>query len=282
MILVTGATGNVGRHAVSGLLRAGAKVRALTRTPGTARFPDGVAVAGGDLADPGSLEDALSGVDAVFLVWPTVSADHAAPATIDLIAEHARRIVYLSARGVPEDSRPDPGPIIGSHAAMEHRIERSGLEYTFLRPGGFATNTLMWAPQIRGTGVVRSFYGAAARPLIHERDIAAVGVAALTGDGHAGARYVLTGPQVLTQAEQVKVIGEAIGRALRWEELPPETARREMLEQGWAPSFADQILEAHAKMVTAPETVTCTVEEVTGRPATGFGEWAADHAADFR
>jgi uncharacterized protein YbjT (DUF2867 family) len=281
MILVTGATGNVGRHAVSLLLDRGADVRALTRDPGAADLPDGAEVVRGDLAEPSGLDAALDGIEAVFLVWPTLSADHAAPATLGAIAKHARRIVYLSARGVSDDIDADAG-ILGSHARIERLIERSGMEWTFLRPGGFATNTLMWAPQIRDTGVVRWFHGAAARPLIHERDIAAAGVGALTGAGHGGATYVLTGPRVLTQIEQAAVIGEAIGRPVRWEELPPRTARREMLAQGMPPAFADGILNAHARMVTSPESVTPTVERITGTAPATFGEWAADHANAFR
>ncbi|MGJ6968076.1 NAD(P)H-binding protein [Streptosporangium sp. G11] len=292
MILVTGATGKVGGQAVSQLLDAGVAVRALTRDPASTIFPKGVEVVRGDLADPATLDDALDGVESVFLVWPTLSADHAAPATIETIAKHARRIVYLSAHGVPDPAagvpEEDPNSILGSHALLERLIERSGLEWTFLRPGGFAANTLMWASQIRDTGTVRWLHGAASRALIHERDIAAAGVSVLTGTGtgtgtgHAGARYVLSGPEVLTQVEQVTAIGQAIGRPVRWEDLSPETALRELLDQGWPPAAAEEMVDAYAGMVTSPESVTSTVEELTGRPATPFRQWAADHADDFR
>jgi uncharacterized protein YbjT (DUF2867 family) len=281
MILVTGATGNVGRHAVAQLLDAGVAVRALTRDPASADLPTGVEIVGGDLADPASLHTALEGIESVFLVWPTLSADHAAPATISTIAEHARHIVYLSARGVSDEVEQDPGTILGSHARIERLIERSGPEWTFLRPGGFAVNTLMWASQIRDTGVVRWVHGKAARALIHERDIAAVGARALTGEGHGRAKYVLTGPETLTQIDQVRTIGEAIDRPARWEELAPKTARQEMVAQGWPASVAEAILDAHAQMVASPESVTSTVEKITGVPATSFHQWAIDHAHDF-
>ncbi|GGK62902.1 nucleotide-diphosphate-sugar epimerase [Sphaerisporangium melleum] len=281
MILVTGATGRVGRHAVAGLLEAGAEVRALARDPEAATLPDGAEVVRGDLSRPETLDAALAGVEAVFLVWPTLSADHAAPAVAGAIAERARHIVYLSARGVSPQAEAQGG-ILGSHALLERLIEESGVEWTFLRPGGFAANTLMWAPQIRQSGVVRWVHGAASRPLIHERDIAAVGVRALTGPGHAGARYELTGPQTLTQIEQVSLIGEAVGRPVRWEEMAPEAALQAMVEQGLPASAARGILDAHAALVTAPEPVTGTVERITGAPATPFRQWAADHAADFR
>lgn len=275
-ILVTGATGKVGRHVVFGLLDAGADFRALTRDPDAADLPDGVEVVRGDLSYPDTLEAALDGVDVVFLLWPT--ADDSAPAALDTIAKHARRVVYLSSAGVRDDLEQQADPINQSHADLERLVEHSGPEWTFLRPTGFATNTLGWAEQIRADGVVRWPYGEAARSLIHERDIAAVAVRALIEDGHDGARYVLTGPQALTQVEQVHAIGEAIGRTVVWEELP----REELVAAFGDASFADGALDAWAEFVTRPERVTSTVEEVTGRPARSFRRWATDHADDFR
>jgi uncharacterized protein YbjT (DUF2867 family) len=277
-ILVTGATGNVGRHVVSELAKAGADVRALTRSPDAAGLPAGVDVARGDLFRPATVAATLEGVDSVFLLWPATTLDGAAE-IVELIASHARRIVYLSAMaaGDQQDGQPE-----GFWAGVERLIRRTSLEWTFLRPTGFAANALMWADQIRSAGVVRWPYGAATRSLIHERDIAAVAVRALTGDEHAGAKYVLTGPQVLTQVQQVHAIGEAIGRPVRWEELSPEIARKELLAAWGDAAFVDIALGSWADMVTAPEPVTSTVEEVTGVPARTFGEWAADHADAFR
>jgi uncharacterized protein YbjT (DUF2867 family) len=278
MILVTGATGRVGGSVLSQLLDKGVEVRALVRDPRRAALPEGVEAVRGDLADPAGLGPALDGVDSVFLVWPTIAADHAAPATIAEIAKRARRVVYLSANGVSSDATEG---ILGSHATLERLIEDSGLEWTFLRPTGFAANTLGWAPQIRAEGVVRWVHGAARRALIHERDIAAVGVLALTEDGHAGARHVLTGPQAITQVEQAHTIGEAIGHPVRFEEVAPEVARRGILAD-LPPGVVDGILAAHAALVANPEQVTTTVERLTGRPARTFAEWAADHATDFK
>ena len=123
---------------------------------------------------------------------------------------------------------------------------------------------------------------AASRSLIHEADIAAVAVRALTNGGHAGARYVLTGPEVLTQAEQVQAIGDAIGAPLRFEEMPREAARQELLRAWGDLAMVDGALDAWAGMVTEPEPVTHTVEQVTGERARTFAAWAADHAGDFR
>ena len=140
-----------------------------------------------DLSVPDTLDACLDGVDAVFLVWPSLPTD-AAPAVLDAVTNHGRRIVFLSSLTVRDDLKQQTDPITAFHADIERLIERSGLVWTFLRCSGFATNTLMWAPQIRAGGVVRWPYGAAARSLIHERDIAAVAVRALTGEGMARRR----------------------------------------------------------------------------------------------
>ncbi len=273
MILVTGATGSVGRHVASQLLAESAAVRALVREPEAAGLPVGVEAVRGDLADPTSLDQALSGVDSVFLLWPFFSAEGAS-AVVEAIARSPRRVVYLSAEAAAEDPE-------SFWAVVERRIEESGLEWTFLRPTGFAKNTLGWADQVRA-GAVRGPYGQAARSLIHERDIAAVAVRALTEDGHVGKTYVLTGPATVTHAEQVRIIGEAIGRPVRWEEQSPADARPGLVEIFGDESFADGSLDTWAAFVTQPERVTATVEEVTGLPARSFSQWAVDHAADFR
>jgi len=276
MILVTGATGTVGRQTVSQLVDAGAEVRALTRHPDAARLAGDVDVVGGDLSDPSTLVPALNGLEAVFLVWPFTTVE-SAPAVLDTVERRTRRLVYLSSAG---GQQPDPVGLF--HADMEQLIEQSKLEWTFLRPSGFASNTLMWAGQIRGDGVVRWPYGAAARSLIHESDIAAVAVSALTGEGHIGAKYVVTGPELLTQADQVRRIGEAIGRPARWEDVPPEAVRDGLAAAFGDASFADHALDTWARFVEEPELVTSTVERVTGTPARTFREWASDHAGDFR
>ncbi len=277
VVLVTGATGKVGRHVVTGLLAAGAAVRAVTRDPAAARLPAGTEVVRGDLTDPGSLAAHLGGVHAAFLLWPGFSAAGAGP-LVDLLASRVPRIVYLSAMNVTDGRPPAENGVWGQ---VEDAITRTGAERTFLRAGGFAANTLVWADQIR-SGVVRWPYGRAARSLIHERDIAAVAVRALTSGGHAGATYVLTGPEAVTQADQARIIGEAIGRPVRWQDVPPEQAREHLLPVMGDPAVVDGALRYWASLVTEPEPVTRTVEEVTGVPARTFREWAADHAADFR
>jgi uncharacterized protein YbjT (DUF2867 family) len=262
---------------VSELAADGADVRALTRNPEAADLPPGVDVVRGDLFQLDTVAASLDGVESVFLLWPATTLDGAAE-VVKLIASQARRVVYLSAMAVRDDLAEQPDAV---WAGVEHLIRQASLEWTFLRPGGFAANTLMWADQIRAGSVVRWPFGAATRSLIHERDIAAVAVRALLG-GHAGATYLLTGPQALTQVEQVHAIGDAIGRPVRWEELPPDLARQQLLAAWGDASFVDTALATWAGMITAPEPVTSTVEQVTGVPARTFREWAADHADAFR
>ncbi|MFF3442766.1 NAD(P)H-binding protein [Streptosporangium sp. NPDC002721] len=269
-ILVIGATGTTGRQVVAQSLEAGAEVRATARDPGAAGLPGGVEVVRGDLTDPDSLRAPLDGVEAVFLLWPFATAE-GMPAVLDAIATRARRVVYLSSAAVRDHER-----------RIERMIERSGLEWTFLRPHAFAANTLRWAGRIRAEAVVREPYGAAAMPPLHERDLAAVAVRALLGDGHEGATYELTGPETLTQAEQAGVIGEVIGRPVRWEETSPEAARQRMLADGWPPGAVDGVLRAQAGMVAEPRAATATVEAVTGVPARTFRTWVTGHADRFR
>ncbi|MFF8835729.1 SDR family oxidoreductase [Streptomyces sp. NPDC015130] len=278
-ILVTGATGKVGGAVVTHLRATGVPVRALVR--GEVDFPEGVHAVRGDLGDPESLDAALEGVDAVFLVWPFLSAEGAAD-VIDVIGKHARRVVYLSSAGVGIEEE-EPGEAITMfHTELERLIEASGLEWTALRPTGFASNTLGWAEEVRATGVVRAPLARLARPLIHEADIAAVAVEALTADALLGARPVITGPELVTQERQVALIGEAIGRRVRFEEIGLEEAAEQMKAAGYPADLVEAVLPAQAQMLDDPEPVNDEVERITGTPARPFQAWAVDHAADFR
>lgn len=263
----------------------GVRTRALTRDPARAAklLGEDVEVVGGDLARPSALAGALDGVHAVFLVFPSVAADEAAREVVSMLTGRVRRIVYLSSFGVPDE--PDPGvepdgTIVGSHAHLEGLIAASGAEFTFLRSSGFAANTLGWAEQIRRSDVLRWFHPEARRALVHEADLAAVGVRALTEDGHGRRAYHLTGPEQLTQAQQLRAIGDALGRSLRFEEVDPVQARTELFPDMPA-EVASSIIAAHGAMVSHPEQVTDTFELLTGRPARPFAQWARDHAGDF-
>lgn len=278
MFLVTGATGNVGRRVVARLTAAGHDVRAVVRDPSRANLPAGVPAVTADLADPAALRPHLYGVQAVFLIWPYTDPAVAvalAPALADVLASAGSpRVVYLSAASAEADPN-------SFWAVVERALRERDLPGTVLRPTGFATNTLGWADAIRAEGVVRWPYGAAARSLIHEDDIAAVAVEAMTGDRHDRRTYVLTGPEPVTQAEQVRLIGTAIGREVRWQDIPAEAVRPMLVEAFGDAGFAEMALAGWAAMVEKPERVTDDVETVLGRPARTFAQWAADHAADF-
>jgi uncharacterized protein YbjT (DUF2867 family) len=264
---------------VSQLVAADAQVRALTRNPEAAGLPPEVDVVRGDLTVPADLDRCMDGVDAVFLVW--TAPPGAVPAAVDRMAEHAGRIVFLSApHRTPHPLFQQPNPLAAMHAEIERLIEASGLRWTFLRPGMFAANALSWwAPQIRAGDVVRWPHAAVPTAPIHERDIAAVAVRALLEDGHDGAEYVLTGPESLSQLEQVVTIGDVIGRPVRFEELSPEEARRELPFP--APAM-NMLLNAWAAAIGQPALVTSAVAEITGRWARTFRDWVSDHAEAFR
>ena len=274
MILVTGATGNVGGNVLRQLLDAGERVRALTRDPGTARLPAGVEVVGGDLAEPSTLAGAFDDVHRMFL-FPV-------PATAAEVLELAKgagveRLAVLSSSAV---TQPGENFVSVMHRTVEDAVRRSGLAATYVRPGGFATNTLRWAPTVRAEGVVRAPYPDAAMDSIHETDIAAVATAALLDDRHVGAAYQLTGPGSITQAEQVEAIAAATGHPVRLEELTREQARQDMV-QVMPAEIADLVLGYLASSVGTEAEVLPTVEQVTGRPGRSYAEWARDHAADF-
>ena len=279
-ILVIGATGTVGRQAVAQLASTGVQVRALTRNSNAAGLPPQVEVALGDLTVPETLDRCLEGIDTVFLVWTAPAS--AAAAALERIARHARRIVFLSAPiKTPHPFFQQPNPARELTAQIERTIETAGLQWTFLRPGMFAANALhWWAPQIRAGDRVRWPYLDAPTAPIDERDIVAVAVRALCEDGHAGAEYVLTGPQSLSQFEQISTIGRAIGRSLRIEEISPDEARREWLPS-WPESVVNMLLNAWAAAMGQPAFVTSTVEKITGTPARTFHDWVTVHAAEF-
>ncbi|MEU8920968.1 NAD(P)H-binding protein [Kitasatospora sp. NPDC048545] len=275
-ILVIGANGSVGRHVVASLAEDGHEVRALVRGTAKDTLPAGVEAVRGDLTVPESLEPALAGgVEAVYLMWPGLPVE---PGVVELIARHAKRVVYLSA-DVADLADDEPAAVF--HQEIERLIRRSGLDWTFVRAIDFAGNLLAWADQVRA-GVVRWPYGRARRSLVHEKDIADVAVRALTEDGHHGCRYVVTGPESLSHAELAGIIGEELGVGLRWEELAPEPAREQLTAAWGNAAFVDSRLRAWESFTREPERVTDTVERVLGRPPRDVRSWVRDHAADFR
>ncbi|HEU0176828.1 MAG TPA: NAD(P)H-binding protein [Blastocatellia bacterium] len=280
-VFIIGATGTVGRQVISQLIAANVRVRALARNPDSANLPAQVEIVQGDLTTPDTLDRSLDDVDAVFMVW-TAPATTFAPA-LERIAKHVSRIVFLSSPH--QTAHPlfqQPNPHAKMHAEFDRLIEASGLQWTILRPGMFAANALLWwSPQIRADDVVRWPYAEAPTAPIDERDIAAVAVRTLCEEGYSGKDYVLTGPRSLSQFEQVGIIGEVIGRSLRFEEISPEEARKELLRVGPLPAI-NMLLNAWAAAIGQPAFVTSAVADVTGTPARTFRDWAIDHSTEFQ
>jgi len=279
MILVTGATGNVGREVVKLLLADGEKVAAVTRNPSAAELPGDAHVIGGDPSRPTTLASALSGVEAVFLSPRAVG--HGTAELLALVAaQGAKRVTVISA--VTVEYGGGYRRFADAYKAIEDTVKASGLEWTILRCADFAANTLVWAPQIRATGVVRGAYGDAATSTIDERDVAAVAAVALVNDGHGERSYVLTGPQSLTQRDKVRSIGAAIGKPLSWEEISAQQVRQAMIAQGLPDEVPDRLLGYLADRIEQPGPSSTAVEEILGRPARTFARWANDHAEAFR
>ncbi|MFF0269332.1 nucleoside-diphosphate sugar epimerase [Kribbella sp. NPDC004536] len=257
MILLTGATGNVGRELAALLPDA----RTLDRG------------AGADLGEPATLD--FAGVESVFLVWPFLTSG-GSTAVLEKIAAEAGRVVYLSSSAVRFGA--DTDPITRLHADLEAAVQASGLEWTILRADTFASNALGWAGQLRAGDVVRG-PDSAATAVIDPTDIAAVAAAVLR-DPQPGSTLTLTGPDVLSRADQVRILGDVLHRQLVFEPTPYDDARAQLLADG-RPAALVEALIGSAERRPRSELVTTTVEDVTGRPARSFRGWADRNASAF-
>ncbi|MEU4545755.1 NmrA family NAD(P)-binding protein [Nonomuraea dietziae] len=270
-ILVTGATGTVGRHVVEQLVERGERVRALTRNPARASFPEGVEVVAGDLTVTATLTAAFEGVTAAHLIncgGDDLAVLQNGKEIVDLaVASGVRRVTVLSAW--------DDGP-------LEPAVQASSLEWTLVQPTEFMANALDWAQPIRESGEVREPFAATKTAMIHEADIAAVIVTALTEDGHAGESYFLTGPELLDVPEKLRLISEATGQEIRLVELTREQARAEMLAAGVPEEMIAFKFMVFGDLPWGPYAVMPTFEKVTGRPGRTFAQWATENADKFR
>ncbi len=276
-VLVTGATGNVGRLVVDQLLGTGVEIRALTNNPGKADLPAGVEVAEGYIGRPDTVQAALDGVDRMYLAPHPRTAQE----VVDLASRAGvRRIVDLSSSGADVEAMGDPAS--WWFYAVERAVESApGVEWTHLRPGEFMLNALGWADSIRAEGVVRAAYGEASYAPLDLVDVAAVAAKALLEDGHHGQKYAMTGPESLSKIEKVRVIGEVLGREIRFVEISHAEARAAMLALGYG-AAADWLLDGDAQMTGHPQPVLPTVPDLLGRPSRTFAEWVCEHADAFR
>jgi uncharacterized protein YbjT (DUF2867 family) len=279
MIVVTGATGNIGRPLTQALADAGQEVTAVSRH--TATVPDGVRHTVADLAEPSTLEPALAGAKALFLLLSgDLHATGAGPADIIRAAETAgvRRVVLLSTQGV--STRPFGATRIAMRA-LEDVLRESGLEWAILRPGGFASNALWWAESIRAQGVVAAPFGDIGVPIIDPADIAEVAAACLLDDQHAGGVYELTGPEVITPRGQAEAIAAALGSPVRFHDLTREEAKAAM-SQSMPAELAEDTLTILGSPSPAELRISPDVERVLGRAPRPFADWATRNIAAFR
>jgi uncharacterized protein YbjT (DUF2867 family) len=270
-ILVTGATGNVGRPLVTHLAAAGVEVRAVTRHPEPAGFPDGVTVVR-------TAAEGVPGSSAVFLNSRALG-DDLEPVVRRARREGVTRLVALSAINADDDFSRQPSRFRGDrNKEVEELAVDSGLEWVSLRPTVFITNFFgMWAPQIQAGDVVNGPYATASTAPIVDRDISAVAAKALLTDELVGRRIPLTGPQAFTNAELVENIGRVLGRPLRYREVPAELVRQRFIGLGFSPEFADAYIAFLEATVAKPALVTHEVEKILGRPAETFAEGVAAH-----
>ncbi|MFI9504967.1 NAD(P)H-binding protein [Nocardia sp. NPDC052566] len=265
-ILVTGATGNIGRKVVDHLIAEGAKdVRALSNNPKRAALPAEVEVAEGYLRRLSSLPAAFEGVDRMYLA--------PVPETVIEVVALAREAGIAHIVDLSGDETSEWEPIAKA-------VEQSGVAWTHLYAGEFLENTTMWAEQIRTTGQVREPFPDAANAPIAMDDIARVAAAVLLGEGHEGRAYDLTGPETLTRADKVRLLSAALGREVTLEQVSRADAIRSL--EPVMGELAEWYVDGLAMMVDHPQRPTTTVAEVTGTPATSFAQWVADNAAAFR
>ncbi|MFI6320175.1 NAD(P)H-binding protein [Nonomuraea sp. NPDC050556] len=281
-ILVTGATGTVGRIVVDRLLEAGQRVRALTRNPAKAGLPASAEVVRGDFADPASFATAFDGVKRTFFLSGMLDPARAVEQAQAFLAHAAKagvtRVVDMTGAAVTTRR---PGSFEMLHD-VEQALEATDLEWTHVRPGEFAINKLdTWGESIRSEDVVRSAFPDAIGVPIHEADIAEVIVAALLEDGHAGQAYTVSGPEALSHREQALAISEGLGRPLRFEPVTYGQARAAYITGGIPMDAAEYILGYQAEYAEEPPAVSPDTARVLGRPGRTMSRWAADHAADL-
>ncbi|WP_040698443.1 NAD(P)H-binding protein [Nocardia vinacea] len=279
MIVITGATGTIGSEIVRQLAAREVRVRAVTRNP--ERVPAGVEVVRGDYHDPDSMATAMTGADVAFLIGVLGPDDAETDRALVRTARDAgvRRIVKLSAIGTGD---PELGRVGTWHMPGERAARESGLEWTILRPTSFASNTLSWADAIRSGRPVPNLTGTGSQGVIDPRDVAAVAAEALLTPGHSGHIYTLTGPALLTCADQVTTLAAVLGQPLDVVDVPEDVAREHMISSGMSPDFADGALAGQAYVRAGGNaTLTDDVHQVLGRTPRSYAEWAADHASFF-
>jgi uncharacterized protein YbjT (DUF2867 family) len=275
VILVSGATGNVGSELVDQLLARGVPVRALVRSA-DAELPAGAQAAVGDLNEPDSVSPALDGVHGMFLL----SGYRDVPALLERAGEAGVERVVLLSGGSAVASDLD-NAISRYMLASEAAVRRSGLAWTILRPFAFMSNAFRWLPQVRAGDVVKLPFARVANAVIDPYDIARVAATALLEDGHDGQAYRLSGPESLLPADQVRVLAAVLGRDLHFEAQSDEEARAEM-STSMPAEYVAAFFSFYVDGTLDESRVLPTVEELTGERPRAFEQWARLHADAFR
>jgi uncharacterized protein YbjT (DUF2867 family) len=280
MILVTGATGNVGHELVSQLLDLNQPVRVLTRDPRkVALWGDRVECAAGSFDEPSTLDAAVKGVDQLFLMTNEVGAGHVEAMMKAAQQAGVRHVVYLSSTGANH-----PNLLLGKwHYDREAAIRASGLTWTFLRPGQFMSNALMWAEMIKTQGAVYFPGGEGRTAPIDPQDIASVAALALTRPNQEGRIYELTGEDLLTAAQQTEILSHVLGKPIRYVDVAPSALKEGMLKRGIPPLVAEAATEIFTLVRDGwGAQTTDTFEQVVGRKPRTFEAWCRDHVAAFQ
>jgi uncharacterized protein YbjT (DUF2867 family) len=276
VIVVSGASGHIGGEVLRQLCALGHPVRALSRDPSKLSVPAGATAAKADLQDADSTRTALDGASKLFFVIDAPQLPKAAANVAPLAAAAGVKHIVMVSSGTVLFQ---PEPVIGRwHREAEETVKASGVAWTFLRPGNFASNSLRWAGSIRAQGSVFGVLAGPSTP-IHEHDIADVAVKALTTPGHENVAHRLTGPERMTAADQVAAIGAAIGRELRFVPVPREGALAGMIKGGMPEAIARAVLELQRE--GHGDEVTSAVRDIAGHPGRTYASWARENAARF-
>jgi uncharacterized protein YbjT (DUF2867 family) len=280
-IAVTGATGTLGSEVVRQLAAAGTPVRAIVRSPSKAAFGPGVEVVQADLSIPETLAPAFAGIDRALVIANGLELDALEANTFEAAKEAGvKHIVKISGRYV--DAPFLEGSILALwHSRSESRLRALGTRWTILRPAALASNVPLWLNVREGT--LSLAVGDGKDALTDPRDVAAVAVHVLTTPGHDGALYELTGPNLISYRDAVAKLGAAIGRPLKFVDVPKEAARAGMIDAGLPSSQADAVLMMFEAIKTGKIwPPTAAISELLGRPAHSFDEWVSDHTSALR
>jgi uncharacterized protein YbjT (DUF2867 family) len=279
-ILVTGATGHVGKHLIDLLHSSGYLVRAFIRDrQRAADLAEGIEVVAGDLERPETLSDAFAGVERLFLMVAGQGLELTSNAVAAAKAAGVQHIVNLSSIGAVLD----PPPIMGREfIEREALIRASGMAWTFLRPSNFMSNAFWWLPSLKATGVVHDPIGPGRFASIDPDDIAAVAAVALTQEGHMGQTYTLTGNELLTVRQQVEILARVLDRAIGYIEITPEEAAQEALARGIDKASVEAMKDLNELLrADRAAVITDDVQRVTGHQPTRFEQWFRRNAAAF-